>query len=82
MNLCGDRKIAQERRDRRGVGEDAGDVGGRGEGADLQRALVVLLQLGAQLVEVHSPVDVLVDHHDVGDRLPPRQLVGVVLERA
>ena len=33
----------------------------------------------AQLVEVHSPVDVLVDDHHVGDGLPPRDLVGVVL---
>ena len=44
---------------RGGVGEDAGDVGGGRERADLQRPVGVLLQLGAQLVQVHSPVDVL-----------------------
>ena len=64
---------------RGGVGDDAGDVGGRRERADLQRPLGVLLELVAQVVAVDAAVGVLPDHHDVGDRLPPRDLVGVVL---
>jgi hypothetical protein len=32
----------------------------------------------SQLVEVGVAVRVLVDDDDVGDRLPPRELVGVV----
>ena len=37
----------------------------------------LLLEVG----EIDVAVGVLVDHDDVGDRLAPRQLVGVVLER-
>ncbi len=73
--------LVEERGDRRGVGHDAGDVRCRRERADLQRSVRVLLELDAQVVAVHSPVGVLPDHHHVGDRLPPRNLVGMVLIR-
>ncbi len=64
-----------------GVRHDAGDVGCGGEGADLQRAVGVRRELGFQGVDVDQAVGVLRDDDDVGDRLPPGQLVGVVLER-
>ena len=65
-----------------GVGDDAGDVGGRGEGPDLERPVGVGLELLAEVVERDPAVGVLVDRHDVGDGLAPRDLVGVVLEGA
>ena len=40
------------------------------------------LQLGRQVSQVDVPVGVGADDHDVGDGLPPRQLVGVVLVRS
>ena len=49
--------------------------------ADLEFAVGVLLQLNGELGLVDVPVGILVDGHDVGDRLAPRQFVGVVLER-
>ena len=36
-------------------------------------------ELGLEVGEVDPPVGVLADRDDVGARLPPRQLVGVVL---
>ena len=71
--------LVQEGRDRGGVGDDAGDVGGGRERADLERAVGVLLELLAQVVLVDAAVGVLADRDDVGDRLAPRDLVGVVL---
>ena len=65
-----------------GVADDAGDVAGRREGADLQRPVGVVDQLTLERGDVDVAVGVLRDDHDVGDRLAPRQLVGVVLERA
>ena len=76
------RRAVQQRGDRVGVGEDAGDVGGGGEAADPQRPVGVPDQLRVQVGQVDVPVGVRADHDDVGDRLPPRQLVGVVLVRA
>ena len=65
-----------------GVGDDAGDVGGGGEGADLERPVGVALELLAEVVEGDPAVGVLVDGDDVGDGLAPADLVGVVLEGA
>ena len=65
-----------------GVADDAGDVARRGERADLQRARGMADQLLFERAEVDVPVGVLADDDDVGDRLAPRQLVGVVFERA
>jgi hypothetical protein len=62
-----------------GVGEDAGDVGGRGEAADDQRPVPVPAQLPLQVVQVHAAVGVGGYGHDVGSGLAPGQLVGVVL---
>ena len=61
------------------VRDDAGDVGGRREGTDLQRPLGVLLQLLGELLLVDETVGVLMDGDDVGDGLAPGDLVGVVL---
>ncbi len=61
------------------VGLDPGHVRGSREAADLERPVS---ELGEPLLE-HFPVDAaiegFIDHHDVGDRFAPRQLVGVVL---
>ena len=70
--------LVQQGRDAVGVGEHAGDVGGGAEAADEQRAVRVVGEPLLQLVEVDVAVRVLVDHDDVGDRLPPGELVGVV----
>jgi hypothetical protein len=72
----------QQAGDRAGVGEDAGDVGGGREAADAQRPAGEPDQLLAQVGQVDMTVGVFGDDHDVGDRLPPRQLVGVMLIRA
>ncbi len=79
----GQRAMAMEQhRDGAGVRQDAGDVGRGREGPDAQRPVGVADQLPLQVREVDAAVGVLVDGHDVRDRLPPRQLVGVVLVRA
>jgi hypothetical protein len=72
----------QQRRDRAGVGEDAGDVGGGGEAADPQRPPGVAIQLAFQVRQVDVTVGVRTDDYHVGDRLAPRQLVRVMLVRA
>ncbi len=72
----------QQGRDRVGVADDSGDVARRGERADLHRAIVVADEFRFQRRRVDVAVGVLRDDHDVGDRLAPRQLVGVVLERS
>ena len=73
--------LVQQRGDAVGVRHDAGHVGRRREAADLERPVGVLLQLLGKLNLIDVPVGVLVDRDDVGDRLAPRQLVGVMLER-
>ncbi len=76
----GERAVAvQEDRDRPGVREDPGHVRRRREAPDLQRPVGVAEQLGLQAGKVDPPVRVLGDRDDVGDRLPPGQLVAVVL---
>ena len=72
----------QEIGDRAGVREDPRHVRRGGERADLERSRLVADELGLERREVDVAVLVLRDHDDVGDRLPPRQLVGVVLEGA
>ncbi len=64
------------------VGVDAGHVGGRREGADAERPVGEPGELIGQVPEVDVAVGVLADGHDLGDRLTPGQLVGVVLEGA
>ena len=61
------------------VGDDAGDVRRGGEGADLARSMRVAAQFLLEVLEVDATVTVLGDRDDVGARLTPRQLVGVVL---
>ena len=63
------------------VFSDAGHIGARGEGPDLERPVFVFLQLPGKLLEVCPPVLVLSDCHDGGYRLSPPQFVGVVLKR-
>ena len=73
----------EQRRDRAGVGDDPGDVRRRREAADLERAVGVCGRAPprgrprSMWPSASSSID-----HDVGDRLAPRQLVGVVLVRA
>ena len=62
-----------------GVGLDAGDVGGGREAPDAHRARLEIDELLLQVGEIDPAVGVFVDHHHIGDRLPPRQLVGVML---
>ena len=69
----------QQIRDRKGVGENAGDVRRGRERRDLPRPGRVPDELLLESPDVDVPVDVLRDHHDFGDRLPPGQLVGVML---
>ena len=59
---------------------DAGDVAGRRERADTQRPGGVTHQFSLEHGDVDVAVGVLRDHHDIGDRLAPRQLVGMMLE--
>ncbi len=61
---------------------DAGHVGSGREGADAEGSVGVALELLGELLEVDVPVVILADGHDVGDRLAPGQLVGVMLEGA
>ncbi len=69
----------QQRRDLLDVREDPGDVRRGREAADLQRPVGVELELRAQVVEVEAAVGILADDAQLGDRLAPRKLVGVVL---
>ena len=71
----------QQRGDRVGVGQDPGDVGRGGKAPDAQRPVCVTVQLRGQVGQVDVPVGVGADDHDVGDGLPPGQLVGVMLIR-
>ncbi len=66
-------------RHRGDVGQDAGDVRRRREGADQQGSVGVAGQLRTQGGEVDVAVGVLGDRDDVGDRFAPRHLVGMVL---
>src|SRR3569623_3568866 len=63
-------------------GRDAGDVGGGREAADLERPRGEAHELLLEVRESDVTIGILVDHDDIGDRLAPRQLVGVMLERA
>ncbi len=72
----------QEGGDAGGVAQDPGDVAGSGEAADLQRAVGVPEELLLQDAEIDVTVTVGRDGDHLRDRLPPGQLVGVVLERS
>src|SRR5690606_10890408 len=74
--------LMQQPGDRVGVAEDAGDVARRTERPDLERPIAVRLEFSPKLVLVDVAIGVLVDRHDISDRLPPWQLVAVVLERS
>ena len=77
------RAVAVQRdRDAVDVGDDPGHVGRGREGADLQCVVGVAGELVLEVLEVDPPLRVLADRHDLRARLPPRQLVGVVLVRA
>ncbi len=65
-----------------GVGDDAGDVRGRRERTDLHRSVGVIAEFLGEVLEIDMAVGRFTDGHDVGDRFSPRDLVGVVLERA
>ena len=74
--------VVQQARHRHGVGHDPGHVGGGRERADLQGPVGVADELCLEVGEVDVAVGVLADRDHVGDALPPRQLVGMVLEGA
>ena len=63
------------------VGQDPGHVRGRRETADQQRAAREAGQLLFEIGQVHMPVGILADDDDVGNRLAPGQLIGVMLVR-
>ena len=69
----------EEGGDRVRVGDDPGHVRRDREAPDLQRTARVANELLLEPLDVDAPVLVLGNHDDVGDRLPPGQLVGVVL---
>jgi hypothetical protein len=65
-----------------GIGDDPRDVRRRREASDLQGSIGEAAQLVAEVVQIEPAAGVLRDDHHVGDRLAPRQLVGVVLVRS
>jgi hypothetical protein len=73
--------LVQEASDGAGVGEHAGDVAARREGSQHGPASVLRRpQRAAQRGQVdEAVVGARADLHDVGQALPPRQQVGVVL---
>ena len=85
---CGRREVPERQRtvtmqqpgDGVGVADDPRDVARRAERSDLQRAVGVLQQLGVELGLVDLAVRILVNRHDIRNRLPPGELVAVVLE--
>jgi hypothetical protein len=74
-------EAVQQRGDRERVGDDPRDVRGGREAADLEPSIGEALELLAELLEVEPAVGILAYDDQVGDRLPPRQLVRVVLIR-
>ncbi len=71
--------FVQECRHRHGVGDDARDVGCRRERPDERRSVGVPDEFAFEMFEADVAVGVLVDDHQVGDRLAPGQLVGMML---
>ena len=63
-------------RDAVDVGDDARDVGGSREAAELAGSVGVAAQFVLEVVDVDPAVGVLRDRDDVHGRLAPRQLVG------
>ena len=61
------------------VGQDPGHVRGRRKAADQQRAARETGQLAFEVGQVDMPVGVFADNDDVGNRLTPGQLVGMML---
>lgn len=63
------------------VEEGAGHVGGRDEGADLERVVVsVFVQLRLEALVVKVAILCHGYQYNIGTCLPPRDQVGVVLE--
>jgi hypothetical protein len=71
--------LPEHARDALDVRDDPGHVRCGREAADLQRPVGVTSQLPREVVDVEAPVGSLADRDDVGGRLAPGQLVGVVL---
>ena len=69
----------EKARDRAGVGDDPGDVGGGGKGPDPHRSLGELDQARFKVFEVYMAVCVLVDLDHSGNGLTPTELVGMML---
>ena len=74
--------LVQQLRNPVGVRDDAGHVAGGAERGNAQRAIAVFVQPCLEVCQIDMAVSVLVDGDDVGDRLAPRELIAVVLERA
>jgi hypothetical protein len=62
-----------------GIADDARDVGRGTERSDAQRAIRIPAQFGLEMPEVDAAVVIFVDGDDVGDGLPPGQLIAVML---
>ncbi len=67
--------FVQEAGDADGVGDDASDIGSGREGADLQGAVGVLLELVAQILQTDPAIVVLADGDHIGDGLAPTHFV-------
>ncbi len=64
------------------VGQNAGDVGCSRKCAHFQWAIGVPAQFALKVLEVDSSLVIQPNFNHLGDRLQPRQLVGMVLVRA
>ena len=72
----------EERCHRGGVGGDTGDVRSCRERSDLEGSVGEADQRCLQLIEIDVAVRILRNDHHIRNRLSPRKLVAVVLERA
>jgi hypothetical protein len=74
--------LVQDASDLPRVRHDASDVAARREGPQHRPVGVLRLsQRSPELGNVHEPVGIDADLHDLGEALPPRQKIGVVLVR-
>src|SRR5919108_5770173 len=80
---AGERTVTMEDgRDPLDVRDDPGHVRGGREAPDLQGPSSVAKEFLLEVPQVDSAAGVLANRHDIRDRLPPGQLVRVVLVRA
>ena len=73
--------LVEEAGDGVGVAHDSSHVRRRGEAANAQGPIPMAMELEREVRLVNVTVRILPYRDDLCDRLTPRQLVGVVLER-